>query len=51
MNNFWKRLLFVVVLAALIFALLPMTVIDILGKFAIGWMLADIANNVIDGVK
>jgi len=47
MNNVWKRLLFVVISAALIFALLPFTVVDILGKFAIGWMLADIANNVI----
>lgn len=46
MDVFWKKLLFIVTVSLVIFALLPFTVIDILGKFAIGWLLADIAQAV-----
>ena len=49
MDIFWKKLILVIVVAVAIYLLLPATGIDLLGKFAIGWMLSDLANAVFKG--
>lgn len=40
----WKKIAVAVTLILAIYAFLPMVAIDMLGKFAIGWMLMDIVN-------
>ena len=40
----WKRIAIAALIILLIYAVLPFTVIDVLGKFAIGWMIMDLIN-------
>ena len=40
----WKRIAVAALIILLIYTVLPLTVIDILGKFALGWMIMDIIN-------
>lgn len=42
--EFWKRIALATVIILLIYAVLPFTVIDVLGKFAIGWLVVDLVN-------
>lgn len=44
MNTTVKKALFIVGTAVAIYAFLPKLVIGVIGSFAIGWTLADIAN-------
>lgn len=41
----WKRLLLGITIIVLVYAVLPMTAIDILKNFALGWMIMDIVNH------
>ena len=40
----WKRIAIAALIILLIYAVLPFTVIDVLGKFALGWMIMDLIN-------
>ena len=44
----WKKIALAVVVILLIYAVLPINAIDILGKFAIGWMIMDLVNTFFD---
>lgn len=44
----WKRISIAVLIILLIYAVLPFTVIDVLGKFALGWMIMDLINKFFD---
>ena len=44
----WKRIAIATLIILLIYAVLPLTAIDILGKFAIGWMIMDLINAFFD---
>jgi hypothetical protein len=44
----WKRIAIAVLIILLIYAVLPFTVIDVLGKFALGWMIMDLINKFFD---
>ena len=46
--EFWKRVSLGCVAVLLVYAVLPVTAIDILGKFAIGWMIMDLINTFCD---
>ena len=46
--NMWKRLAVGCVAVVVVYAVLPANAIDVLGKFAIGWMLMDIVNTFFD---
>lgn len=43
-----KKILIGTTVVLVMYAVLPMTVIDFIGKFAIGWMVMDIVNSIID---
>ena len=47
-DNFLKSLAIGIVVIILIFTLLPMAVIDGLGKFAIGWLVMDLVSLCMD---
>ena len=44
----WKRIAIAALIILLIYAVLPFIVIDILGKFALGWMIMDLINKFFD---
>ena len=44
----WKRIAIAVLIILLIYAVLPFNVIDVLGKFALGWMIMDLINKFFD---
>ena len=44
----WKRIAIAALIILLIYAVLPFNVIDVLGKFAIGWMIMDLINTFFD---
>ena len=47
-DNFLKTLAIGVVVILLIYAVLPMVLIDVLGKFAIGWLVMDLVSHWMD---
>ena len=44
----WKKFAVAVILILAIFAFLPMVAVDILSRFALGWMIVDIVNSIFD---
>ena len=43
-----KKLLIGIIVIVLVYALLPMNVIDFMGKFAIGWVIMDIVDKFVE---
>jgi hypothetical protein len=43
-DNFLKTLAVGILVILLIFTLLPMVMIDVIGKFAIGWLVMDLVS-------
>ena len=44
----WKKFAVAITLIVAIYAFLPVVAIDVLCKFALGWMLMDIVNVIFD---
>lgn len=44
----WKKFAVTFTLIVVMYAFLPMVAVDMLGKFAIGWMLFDVVNSIFD---
>jgi hypothetical protein len=44
----FKKLLIGIIVIVLVYTLLPMNVIDFMGKFAIGWVIMDIVDKFVE---